>query len=115
MPYLGRALSEDVFHYKKYWTKDAMKKRKKKKENKMYDNQEINDVIEDVEGVLTKIEYRIGLIEDNIQLARNNIKDTSALSYLSNAQEQVDKIDFVPIIDTLEGMIPERITGNKNG
>ena len=46
-------------------------------------------------------------------MARNDIKGTAALSYLSNAQEQLDKIDFVPIIDTLEGMIPERITGKK--
>lgn len=115
MPYLGRALSEDIFHYKNYWSKNAIKKRKKKKENKMYDNQEINDVIEDIEGVLTKIEYHIGAVQDNIQLARNNIKDGSAISYLSNAQKRVDKIDFVPIIDTLEGMIPERITGKNNG
>ena len=103
-------MNNDIFDYKKYWSKNAIKRRKKRN---MYESQEINDVIEDVEGVLTKIEYRIGVVCDNIQMARNDIKGTAALSYLSNAQEQLDKIDFVPIIDTLEGMIPERITGKK--
>jgi len=66
---------------------------------------EINEVLNDIETVIQKIEFRISTIQDNIRLAKAHLSQTEALTFLTNAQEQVNKIDFVPIIDTLEGMI----------
>ena len=52
MPYLGKALSDDVFSYKGYWTKRAMKRRKKDKKIKMTNKSVSNGYIVMVDHVI---------------------------------------------------------------
>ena len=70
-----------------------------------YERNEINEVVSDIEQVLEKIDYRITTVEDNIRLAKAHLIQSEALTFLTNAQNEIDKISFVPIIDTLEGII----------
>jgi hypothetical protein len=70
-----------------------------------YERSEINEVVSDIEQVLEKIDYRITTVEDNIRLAKAHLIQSEALTFLNNAQNEIDKISFVPIIDTLEGII----------
>jgi len=70
-----------------------------------YERSEINEVVSDIEQVLEKIDYRITTVKDNIRLAKAHMIQSEALTFLTNAQNEIDKISFVPIIDTLEGII----------
>ena len=70
-----------------------------------YERSEINEVVSDIEEVLERIDYRLTTIEDNIKLAKAHLTQSEALTFLTNAQNEIDKISFVPIIDTLEGII----------
>ena len=70
-----------------------------------YERNEINEVVSDIEQVLEKIDYRITTVENNMKLAKAHLIQSEALTFLTNAQNEIDKISFVPIIDTLEGII----------
>lgn len=69
-----------------------------------YEKKEINEVLDDIEQVLEKIDFRLSNVEDNIRLAKAHLAQSEALTFLTNAQDQINKISFVPIIETLEGI-----------
>ena len=104
MPYLGRALNEDIFHYKKYWTKSAMKRRKEN--NEVYKKSEVGQVYDDVEIILDRFIERLDTASSSIKYAKGNLQGgVEAIANLAVADDNIKKVNLTPVIDTIQGIV----------
>lgn len=105
MPYIAKIMSDDIFNYKESWTRRAMKKRKEKK---MYQKQDIDSVVKDMEVIVNKFEVILDRAIADLSVANKQLNSESALAALISIEKRLDQIKLRPIIDTLEGIVKDQ-------
>jgi hypothetical protein len=73
----------------------------------MYNQKEIDLVVEDVKVVLTRFEESITETMNEITMAKAQPLTPESFASLNRAQDRLKKINLEPVIDTLEGIIAE--------
>lgn len=73
----------------------------------MYEVEEVNNVIKDMNKIISKFEVSLDLITADINVANKNLNSESALAALISADMKLKSIDLLPVIDTLHGIIED--------
>ena len=75
----------------------------------MYQKEEVDAVLEDIEPILTRFKYDLNTAVEHIEKAEQNLQASEAVSFLRAAQGRLVGIDFAPIYDTLQGIIDDNV------
>lgn len=97
---------KDIFNYSEYWNSDAIKRRKGKN---MYEKNEVEEVLGDVAVILDRFIDRIETALESLEYSLGNINSVEAVANLSIANDKLKKIDLVPVIDTIQGILEAEV------